>query len=80
MAYQVDGVWVHSVRLTQAPVAITTDGRAGAAAGAEHHADPGGRAAMAGFVWNEVQDLYLPPDFRGDVYPALGAVCADERS
>lgn len=64
--FQEDGMWVHELRLIQAPVAstdlssrvvppppsITTD-------------QNGGEDAGSGAIWNEIQDLYIPPTFRG---------------
>ena len=63
-AYAVDGIWRHEVRLTQAPLAFSDAGsrilpdapsvtrvRAGATDG--------------GFTYNEIQSLFVPPDFRG---------------
>lgn len=63
-AWQVDGKWVHELRLIQTPVAMTSSHdvalppqptvtriRAGGAEGT--------------FEWNEIQELYVPPDFRG---------------
>ena len=63
-AWQVDGKWVHELRLTQAPVAFTSS----------HEIvlppqpvitriQAGGTEAS--YTWNEIQQLYIPPEFRG---------------
>lgn len=59
----VDGVWRHELRLLQAPVAFTDTAEA-------ILPDPPTITALqtggsdGGFYWNEVQALYVPPDFR----------------
>jgi hypothetical protein len=64
MAAQVDGKWIHELRLVQSVVAATST--------VEEVLPPppvitrlqaGG--ALAGDEWNEVQELYIPPEFRG---------------
>lgn len=65
LARQIDGVWQHEVRLTQVPAAFAdsyervlpdppsiTRIRAGGTSG--------------DYAWNEVQALYVPPDFLGN--------------
>jgi hypothetical protein len=63
-ARQVDGKWKHRLRLTQAPVAFTT--------GHDVILPPAPKitrlqsgGADAGFTWNEIQQLYIPPEFLG---------------
>lgn len=64
LAAEIDGEWMHDLRLIQAPVATT--------ASAERVVPPGpsieriqSGGTEAGFAWNEIQELTLPPEFRG---------------
>ena len=63
-AWQVDGKWVHELRLTQAPVAFTsTHDTVLPPAPAITRIQGGGTDGT--FVWNEIQQLYVPPEFLG---------------
>ena len=63
-AWQIDGKWVHELRLTQAPVAFTS--------GLDSTLPPppaitriqaGGSDGV--MTWNEIQQLHVPPEFLG---------------
>jgi hypothetical protein len=63
-AWQVDGRWVHELRLTQAPVALTSGVEATLPPEPEiTRVQAGG--SVPGYEWNEIQQLYIPPEFRG---------------
>jgi len=63
-AWQVDGKWVHELRLTQAPVAFTSSHDVVLPPAPEiTRIREGGADAL--FSWNEIQALYVPPEFRG---------------
>ena len=63
-AWQLDGKWVHELRLTQAPVAFTsTLDSALPAAPAITRIQAGGTDGT--MVWNEIQQIYVPPEFLG---------------
>jgi hypothetical protein len=63
-AYQIDGEWIHELRLVQAPVAFTdTSARIAPDAPSITVVREGG---IEGEIeWNEVQALNVPPQFRG---------------
>jgi hypothetical protein len=63
-AYQIDGVWLHFVRLMQAEVAFTSSSEA-VLPEAPTIALVGDGGSEGDFEWNEVQRLHVPPDFRG---------------
>lgn len=64
--FQEDGTWVHELRLIQAPVASTSaSSRILPPPPVVSSVQDGGEDEGSGAVWNEVQDLYLPPTFRG---------------
>jgi hypothetical protein len=62
-AYVVDGSWVHEIRLIQTPVASTSSGERilPPEPSITLVQDGGGDGTV---TWNEIQDLYVPPDFR----------------
>ncbi len=63
-AWQVDGKWVHELRLTQAPVAFTTSHDIVLPpAPVITRLQAGGTDGT--FTWNEIQELYVPAEFRG---------------
>ena len=63
-AWQVDGKWVHELRLTQTPVAFTSSSDVVLPPSpAITRLQAGG--TDAGTVWNEIQQLYVPAEFRG---------------
>lgn len=63
-AYQVDASWVHEIRLIQTPLAATSTGaRILPPPPAITLVQDGGGDGK--ITWNEIQDLYVPPDFRG---------------
>jgi hypothetical protein len=62
--YQVDGRWVHELRLVQSPVAFTdTSAPVVPAAPAISEVQHGG--SEGDIVWNEIQALTVSPQFRG---------------
>jgi len=63
-AYEFDGRWTNEIRLVQAPVASTSSSaRVVPPAPTITGLQDGG--TNDGFSWNEVQRLYVPPQFRG---------------
>jgi len=63
-AWQVNNKWVHEVRLVQAPLAFTSSNDVVAPSGPQvTELRAGGTNGSA--VWDELQQLYLPPDFQG---------------
>lgn len=63
-AWQVDGKWVHELRLIQTPVAMTSNHEVVLPpAPTVKRLQAGGTDGT--FEWNEIQELYVPPDFRG---------------
>lgn len=71
-AYPVNAVWQHELRLLQAPLAFTdAQARVLPAPPTVTRVQAGG--GEAGFSWNEVQSLYVPPDFRGTYTLRWGA-------
>ena len=63
-AWQIDGKWVHELRLTQAPVAFTSS------LDVVLPPQPVITRIQAGgsdstYAWNEIQQLYVPPEFIG---------------
>ena len=63
-ANQVDGIWVHQLRLIQAPVAFSDAGSPVVPPGPSMSEVQAGGTAD-GTSWNEIQALYLPPSFAG---------------
>jgi len=63
-AWQVDGKWVHELRLVQAPVAFTSSHDIVLPPAPEITRIQAGGATET-FTWNEIQQLYVPPEFRG---------------
>jgi hypothetical protein len=64
--FQEDGRWVHELRLIQAPVASTSSSsRVLPPPPTISTLENGGEDEGSGAIWNEKQDLYLPPTFRG---------------
>ena len=62
--YQVDGRWVHELRLVQSPAAFTdTSARVVPPAPAISEVQDGG--SDGDIEWNEIQALTVPPEFRG---------------
>jgi hypothetical protein len=62
--YQVDGRWVHELRLVQSPVAFTdTSAPVVPAAPAISEVQHGG--SEGDIIWNEIQALTVSPQFRG---------------
>ena len=63
-AWQIDGKWVHELRLTQAPVAFTSglDSTLPPAPAITRIQAGGADSTM---TWNEIQQLYVPPEFLG---------------
>ena len=65
-AWQVDGKWVHELRLTQAPVAFTSSHETSLPPSPEiTRIQAGGSDPSATYFWNEIQQLYVPAEFRG---------------
>jgi hypothetical protein len=61
---ELDGVWTHTLRLTQAPVAFTSiNSRVLPEAPSIARIQAGGSSDNT--EWNEIQELTLPPEFRG---------------
>jgi len=70
-AWQLDGKWVHELRLTQAPVAFTSELESALPpAPAITRIQAGGMDAS--MVWNEIQQLYVPPEFLGSYIITMG--------
>lgn len=64
--YQEGGKWVHELRLVQSPVASTSSSsRVLPPAPSVTTLQNGGEDTGSGAVWNEIQDLYISPTFRG---------------
>lgn len=64
--FQENAMWVHELRLIQAPVASTSlSSRILPPPPVISTVQNGGEDEGSGAVWNEIQDLYLPPTFRG---------------
>jgi len=63
-AHLKDGVWVHELRFTQSPVAFTDASAPVVPAGPSVSRVQGG-GSSGDLFWNEIQALYVPPDFRG---------------
>jgi len=63
-AWQVNGKWVHELRLIQTPVAMTSSHDVVLPPAPEVTRIQAG-GAEGTFEWNEIQELYVPPDFRG---------------
>lgn len=65
-AWQVDGKWVHELRLTQAPVAFTSSHDIVLPPSpAVTRIRAGGTDGSGTYTWNEIQQLYIPAEFRG---------------
>lgn len=65
-AWQVDGKWVHELRLVQAPVAFTSASEISLPkAPTVTRLQEGGCDPSNTTCWNEIQQLYVPPEFRG---------------
>lgn len=65
-AWQVDGKWVHELRLTQAPVAFTDASDTTLPQAPEiTRIQEGGSDQSGTYFWNEIQQLYISPEFRG---------------
>lgn len=63
-AYQVDGRWVHELRLIQGPVAFTSSHDVVLPASPTiTRIQAGGSDGV--LEWNEIQELSVPPEFRG---------------
>lgn len=72
-SFAIDGAWVQKVRLIQATVAVTeTDERILPPAPTVERTIAGG--TTDGHSWNEVQALYVPPDFRATFVLKSGAI------
>ncbi len=70
-AWQVDGRWVHELRLTQAPVAFTSSFDVVLPPPpVVTRIQTGGSDSV--MTWNEIQELYLPPEFLGAYQLRLG--------
>ena len=78
-AWQVDGKWVHELRLTQAPVAFTSglDSTLPPAPVITRIQAGGADSVM---MWNEIQQLYIPPEFRGAFAIKRGLAITDPLS
>jgi hypothetical protein len=64
--FQEGGQWVHELRLVQSPVASTSSSSRVQPPPPEITTlQNGGEDVSSGATWNEVQDLYIPPSFRG---------------
>ncbi|MEI9897157.1 MAG: hypothetical protein WDN28_25665 [Chthoniobacter sp.] len=63
-ARQLDNTWVHELRLVQAPVAFTSSYDTVLPPLPSITIQQHGGASEA-FVWNTIQQLYIPADFRG---------------
>ena len=64
--FQESGKWVHELRLVQSPVASTSSSsRVQPPPPSISTLQNGGEDESSGAIWNEVQDLYIPPSFRG---------------
>jgi hypothetical protein len=70
-AVEDDGIWSHEIRLTQTPVAFTDVSEAILPPPPKVTRLDGGRTT-GGFAFNEIQALYVPPDFRGVFTLSLG--------
>jgi hypothetical protein len=64
MSYQLNGTWMQELRLTQSPVAFT-DASELVLPPAPTITEVTAGGTSGGFTWNEVQSLYVPPDFTG---------------
>lgn len=71
--YEIDDVWHHEVRLVQAPVAFTDAGELVLPDPPEVTRVRAGETS-GDFLWNEIQALYVPPDFRATFMLRSGAV------
>ncbi len=60
------GKWVHELRLTQSPVAFTSNVEVSLPKAPEITTLQDGGTSPDGLIeWNEIQQLYVPPDFQG---------------
>ena len=65
-AWQIDGKWVHELRLTQAPVAFTSGHDLVLPPAPEiTRIQAGGTDPSGTYFWNEIQQLYVPQEFLG---------------
>ncbi len=70
-AWLVDGKWVHELRLIQLPVALTNSFDVVLPPAPEiTRIQAGGTDGT--FIWNEIQELYVPAEFRGAYLLRLG--------
>jgi hypothetical protein len=74
-AYQIDGKWIHELRLTQTPVAFTsTFETVLPQQPAITEIIEGGTTVDGQTAWNEVQQLFVPPEFTGTYVIKNGTV------
>jgi hypothetical protein len=72
-AYTIAGKWVHELRLIQAPAAFASNMESLLPAEPViTRIQAGGSDPSGTFFWNEIQQLYFPPEFRGTIVIKLG--------
>jgi hypothetical protein len=72
-SYTIDSEWISEVRLVQAPVAVAEGvNRVLPDAPSVTHTVAGG--TDSGYTWNDVQSLYVPPDFRATYVLKFGSI------
>lgn len=64
-AWTAGGKWTHELRLTQSPVAFTSNVEVSLPKAPEISTLQDGGTSPDGTQWNEIQQLYVPPDFQG---------------
>lgn len=80
-AWTVDGKWVHELRLTQATVAFTSNSEITLPKAPEiTRILEGGTDPSGTWSWNEIQQLYIPPEFQGSFILKLGFAKTTELS
>lgn len=70
-AWQVNSQWVHELRLTQTPVAFS-DSSARVVPNPPTITEVQAGGSNDDVTWNEIQALYVPPDFRGNYQLKMG--------
>lgn len=72
-AWTAGGKWVHELRLTQSPVAFTSNVEVSQPKAPEITTLQDGGVSPDGLIeWNEIQQLYVPPDFQGSFILKMG--------